>query len=184
MTGLLAAIVATSASALAQSADPFAGIPNLTFRYYELTASDGSEINAAIMAQGPRGETGGRGAGRTDYHIAYGWTETKSFRSCQVTNVRARFSAVVHLPRLADETRLPAPARVEWRQISAVLRVHEAGHARIAYDHIDEVWEAVSGAPCGKERMRGQAVVDRIARLQADYDRRTAHGLAQGDITR
>src|SRR5262249_5510388 len=136
--GLIAALAVTSPAALAQSADPFAGIPNLSFQYYELNASDGREINAAILAQGPRGETGGRGAGRTDYHIAYGWTEMRSYASCQVTNVRARFSAVVHLPRLADETRLSASARAEWRQIGAVLRVHEAGHARIAYDHVDE----------------------------------------------
>ncbi len=175
--------VATPA-ALAEGTDPFAGIPNVKFQYYELAAIGVDEINAAIRAQGPSGVGGGRGTGRTDYQIAYGWGEMKAVGSCQVTRLTARFSAVVHLPRQADEARLAAAVRAEWRKISVVLRVHEAGHAWIAYDHVDEVREALAGAPCGKERERAEAVLDRIERLQQDYDRRTAHGLAQGDITR
>jgi predicted secreted Zn-dependent protease len=74
--------------------------------------------------------------------------------------------------------------RFGWRKLIAQLRAHEAGHARIAYEHADEVREAVAGAPCGKEADWGQRALDRIRQLQADYDRRTVHGLVQGDIER
>jgi predicted secreted Zn-dependent protease len=167
----------------AQAADPFAGIPNISFRYYEVRGTTSEQINASIRERGPESDDGG-GAGSTDYRIGYNWGERRNGSRCQVIDPAADFAAIVHLPRLTDVEKLSEPVRAGWRKLIAVLRTHEAGHARIAYDHVDEVRAAVAAAPCGKEQAWGKAVLDRIYRLQVDYDRRTSHGLAQGNITR
>lgn len=179
----LAAIVLASRPAPAQAPDPFAGIPNLKFRFYEVRGKNSAQINASLRKRGPRSDDGG-GAGSTDYRIAYSWGQKRIGSRCQVIDVVVRFAAIIHLPRLANEERLSEPVRLGWRKLIAVLRVHEAGHARIAYDHADEVRAAVAAAPCGQEEARGRVALDRIYRLQQDYDRRTSHGLAQGEILR
>jgi predicted secreted Zn-dependent protease len=162
----------------ARAEDPFAGIPNLSFAYYNVSGSDAEQINASIRDRGPHGAEG-TGAGRTDYRIAYRWGEKRSGSRCAVFNATVSFSAIIRLPRLADEESLSGPVRREWRRLSATLRAHEAGHARIAYSHLGEVKAAVAGAPCGNERARAKVALDRIYRLQEDYDRATVHGLAQ-----
>ena len=96
--------------------------------------------------------------------------------------MKVQFSADVTLPRLATEATLSPAMRAEWRRFMAVLRVHEAGHAHIAYNHVGEVKAAVAASRCGEERSRGREALDRIDRLQADYDRRTDGGEHQGNI--
>jgi predicted secreted Zn-dependent protease len=167
----------------AQAKDPFAGIPNISFRYYEVRGSDSEQINASIHERGPVAAEG-KGAGSTDYRIGYSWGEKRIGSRCQVIDAAVTFTAIVYLPRLADEEKQSEPVRLGWVKLMATLRRHEAGHAWIAYNHVDEVWAAVAAAPCGKERARGAAALERIYRLQRDYDRRTGHGLAQGDIER
>jgi predicted secreted Zn-dependent protease len=183
MAGGLAAIIAALWGASARAADPFAGIPNLSFRYYEVRGTNSDEINASIRAHGPQSDDGG-GAGSTDYRIGYSWGEKRIGSRCQVIDAATGFLAIVHLPRLTDEERQSEPVRLGWVKLMATLRRHEAGHAWIAYDHVDDVRAAVARAPCGKERARAKVALDRIFRLQLDYDRRTGHGLAQGDIER
>jgi predicted secreted Zn-dependent protease len=171
--------------ALARSArSPFAGLPNLSFSHYDVEGTDAASINSAMRAHGPRDPGGGFAAGRTSYRIAFDWAETRRGSSCSVTRVTVNFSANVLLPRLTDEGELSREMREQWDKFMAVLRVHEAGHAHIAFDHVGDVRAAVAASPCGKERARGQAALERIDRLQADYDRRTHGGAEQGEILR
>jgi predicted secreted Zn-dependent protease len=180
---VLALLAAALQPAPAQARDPFAGIPNLSFRYYEVRGTNSEQINASMRARGPHSDDGG-GAGSTDYRIGYSWGEKRLGSRCQVIDAAAAFAAIVDLPRLVDEATLSEPVQLGWRKLMATLRTHEAGHARIAYDHADEVRAAVAGARCGKEKARARVALDRIYRLQLDYDRRTSHGLAQGNIGR
>ena len=183
MAGGLAAIGVVMQPASARAEDPFAGIPNLEFRYYDVRGTNSDEINASMHRRGPdNGE--GDGAGSTDYRIAWSWGRKRIGSRCEVIDPEVRFSAIVLLPRLVNEEKQSAEVRFGWRKLIAQLRAHEAGHARIAYEHANEVREAVAGAPCGKEADWGQRALDRIRQLQADYDRRTVHGLVQGDIER
>ncbi len=180
--GLLATAVATQAAS-AQAENPFAGIPNLEFRYYDVRGTNSDEINASMHRRGPHnGE--GDGAGSTDYRIAWSWGRKVTGSRCEVIDPEVRFSAVVLLPRLVNERKQSEEVQLGWRKLIAQLRAHEAGHARIAYEHAHEVGEAVAAAPCGKEEAWGERALDRIRELQADYDRRTVHGLVQGNIER
>ena len=183
IAGGLAAIGVALQPAPAQARDPFAGIPNLSFRYYEVRGTNSEQINASIRERGPHSDDGG-GAGSTDYRIGYSWGEKRIGSRCQVINAAVTFAAIIDLPRLADEEKQSEPVRLGWRRLMATLRAHEAGHAWIAYNHADEVRAAVARAPCGKEKARAKVALDRIYRLQVEYDRRTGHGLAQGDIVR
>jgi predicted secreted Zn-dependent protease len=167
--------------ALAAAEDPFAGIPNLRFEYYDVSGADMREIDASIRAYGPAGAGGRHAIGRTNARIGFGWTQLRGGSSCRVMNVTVRFSATIHLPRLEDGSGLSPAARAEWGKLNATVRAHEATHARIAYDHLDDVREAVASARCGRERARGNAVLKRIDQLQRDFDRRSARAMMQGD---
>jgi predicted secreted Zn-dependent protease len=179
---MLAGGLATSAVAMpaapARTADPFAGIPNLSFRYYDVPGTTSAQINAVLAKGGPHG------AGSTDYRITYHWGHQRTGSRCSVVNVRVSFAAIIRLPRPANEAILSEPVLLGWRTLDRTLRQHEAGHARIAYDHRNLVRTAVAAAPCGQEEARGERALSRILRLQRNYDRRTQHGLAQGNITR
>src|SRR5437868_2685612 len=113
MTGVLAAIGATMQPALAQGGDPFAGIPNISFRYYEVRGTDSDQINASIRDRGPPSDDGG-GAGSTDYRIGYSWGEKRIGSRCQVINAAVTFAAIVHLPRLADEDKQSEAVQLGW----------------------------------------------------------------------
>jgi predicted secreted Zn-dependent protease len=185
--GLLSAAIqpALSEEATGQDTpDAFASIPNLSFKYYDVNGTDWGSIKASLDAAGPRHGEGGIAHGRTDYRIAPTWTEMRRGASCQVTNVQVQFSAVVLLPRLADEASAPERLRDEWRRFVTLLQRHESGHARIAFENLGEVKTAVAGSLCGQEPTNATAALERIEALQLDYDRRTQNGRAQGDVLR
>jgi predicted secreted Zn-dependent protease len=178
----LAAPAFAQPSATPDAPNAFAGIPNVTFQYYDVAGADWYSINASLNRAGPRHGNGEVAHGRTDYRIAPVWQELRRGAHCEVTGVEVQFSAVVMLPRLAEQAAI-APALLErWQQSFALLERHEAGHARIALAHIDEVKAAILASHCGEERTNAAAVLDHIEALQQDYDRRTRNGHAQGDI--
>jgi predicted secreted Zn-dependent protease len=164
--------------------ESFEGIPNLRFKHYDVVGTDWASINASLEAQGPRHGDGTTAHGRTDIHIGSSWTQQRRGKVCSVTGIKVRFSAVVILSRLADQSAVPEELAAQWRGFLTILERHEAGHARISLDHLDMVRAAVAAAPCGKEQERAKAALMRIEEMQRDYDRRTRHGLAQGDILR
>jgi predicted secreted Zn-dependent protease len=171
-------------STASNAPDAFAGIPNLSFNYYDVNGTNWAAINASLGTAGPRHDDGDIAHGRTEYRIAPTWTELRRGASCQVTNVQVQFAATVLLPRLSEEASASERVRQEWRRFAALLERHEAGHARIAFEHLGEVKAAVAGSACDQVQANAKAVLDRIEELQQDYDQRTQHGRAQGDILR
>ena len=171
---LLAGLLAAPSPLLA-AGDPFGGIPNLKFQYYDVEGRTPAEIYASMRARAPQK---GDGVAHTAWHMRVGWQEVRRGSACRVSDARSSLSILVVLPRLV--TREVSRAGLDyWRRTLNGLEIHEAGHARIAHDHRDDFSRAGEGASCHDIRTIAAKVQARIEKIQADYDRDTKHGISQ-----
>ena len=175
---LLLAII-SAPPALAADTLPFDGIPNLKFAYYDVEGRTSAEIYSSMKARAPSGARDGSGVARTDWHIKVGWREVRRGRHCAVSDPLSSLSITIHLPRLIDMPNVSAEGMAFWRSAIAGLEIHEAGHARIAWEHRNDFNRAAQKADCKTVRGIAEQTKARIVAIQAAYDRETRHGITQ-----
>ena len=83
------------------------------------------------------------------------------------------------MPRLVMTDDVTDEGLALWRRVRRGLEIHEAGHARIAYEHRGDFAKAARNATCGSIRKIAERTQERIEAIQEDYDRRTRHGMTQ-----
>lgn len=171
---VLAITAATSADVPASS--PFAGMPNVTFDYYDVAGSTPAEIYQNLRARSP---VSGDGVAKTGWHIRVGWRQARRGDACEVADPMTSLSITVLLPRLATPDAATPEALAFWERTMTGLEIHEAGHARIAIDHRYDFVKAAANATCGSIEDVAKRTQKRIEAIQEDYDRRTRHGLTQ-----
>ncbi|WP_404335998.1 DUF922 domain-containing protein [Sphingomonas sp. MMS12-HWE2-04] len=160
-------------------ADPFAGIPGVTYDYYRVTGASAAEICRSIDSQRPFDPIEGKSFdATTQWRIAWHW-DGDGAGGCKLDQARGTFAVTVRLPQLDASGVAPAVIR-KWRRYDAALRAHEAGHARYAYSRYEDVIAAVRGATCASANAAGHAVLDQIRQHNRAYDRATAHGYRTG----
>jgi predicted secreted Zn-dependent protease len=185
---LTAAALAVPRSAMAQTvaaapADPFAGLQNVSFEYYDVPGTDEESINDALNRNGPPRPDGDTASGATRYTTRIQpFNQPDGKGGCTVTKVRYQLGAVVILPRLTQESAVPERIMVKWRPFMAGLRRHEAGHVRIHYQHVPQIEAALIGVRCDAFPARVTAELDRLSALQKAYDRETRDGGTQGAL--
>lgn len=161
--------------------DPFAGIEQLRIVRYDVRGDDWAAIGRSIAAHG-MGQAGGvEVAARTRWQVRWHATSQVSGESCRIVGAMLDTSITVTLPQLRDEERLDPALRRRWSAYLDGLRMHEAGHARYAYQHIEDVRRAVLASDCAHVVRDGQAAIDAINRWETHYDRITRHGSAQSE---
>ncbi|MFA6113473.1 MAG: DUF922 domain-containing protein [Sphingomonas sp.] len=164
----------------AAAVDPFAGAPNVVFDYYPVTGRDVRSIRASIAERRPTDDRGKRFAAVTNWHISWHW-DGDGQGGCRLATTRTDFSASVRMPRLEPD-QVPAAVVADWRRYDAALARHEAGHVRIAYQHLGDVEAAIRNATCATADSAGHAALDRIRQANRDYDSETRHGELQGAV--
>lgn len=157
---------------------PFAGIPGIRFEYYDVEGRTAQEIYASMRARAPRDGDGAQGLGRTSWQIDVNWRESRRGSSCTVSEPVVRMSISVLLPRLTTSAVTPQGLAF-WRASLRGLEIHEAGHARIAWDHRDDFKRAATHGKCKSIQSVARQTHARIAALQQAYDRETGHGTTQ-----
>jgi len=177
--GLLAVPVLTVAAPLSPAdISPFAGIPGIRFEHYDVEGRTPQEIYASMHARAPRDADGAQGLGRTSWQMDVHWRESRRGSSCTVSEPVVRMSISVLLPRLRTSPVTP-DGLAFWRASLRGLEIHEAGHARIAWDHRDDFKRAANHAKCKSIDTVARQTHARIAALQQAYDRETGHGRTQ-----
>lgn len=160
-----------------EAADPFAGIPNVRFLYYDVSGGSAAEIRRSIVAG--RGDTRHYDAS-TSWRFKWRWGVDRASGTCALANVQLAFGADVRLPRLTHPERLAPRLRAQWEHYYVALRKHEAGHANYPYAHSDEVLAAIKGSDCAHASEAAKAVLARFTARDRAYDAETDHGAAQG----
>ena len=186
MTQRLTAIVISAltlllagASSSAAEPSPFDGIPNLKFENHDVEGRTSADIYASMKARAPSGARDGGGIAKTAWHIKVGWREVRRGDHCAVSDPLSSLSITIHLPRLVNASEVSAEGMAFWRSAIAGLEIHEAGHARIAWDHRNDFNRAALKASCKTVRKIAEQTQARIEAIQAAYDRKTKHGITQ-----
>jgi predicted secreted Zn-dependent protease len=175
--GWLAASAALPASMLmAAGPSPFDGIPDIGFEYYEVEGRTPQEIYESMRARAPRKS---EGLAHTIWNFDVTWEEARHGTACRVVEPSTRMSIRIILPRLTETAGLTPAGRSYWRKISGDLEAHEAGHARIAWEHRDDFNRAALRASCASVERIARDVRARIDAIQRAYDRDTDHGRRQ-----
>ncbi|MFZ5705198.1 MAG: DUF922 domain-containing protein [Pseudomonadota bacterium] len=154
----------------------FAGIPNVSFDYYDVEGRTPEEIYRSMRSRAPQI---GDAVAHTAWHIRVGWRQTRRGNDCIVADPVTRLSIKVTLPRLVTTEGVTVEAASFWYRTIKGLETHEAGHARIAFDHRNDFVQAAAKATCGSIKDVAKRTQKRIEALQAAYDRRTRHGIDQ-----
>jgi predicted secreted Zn-dependent protease len=165
-----------------------AAAPAFTLEQFDIHRATARELRAQLNALGPVGETGLRGDGYTHWRIAWTYDLESSNGRCTANNFRVTLEVRMILPRWTPPPEAAPGLVTLWDQYSAALREHEDGHYQIAIRAADDVRRALaanaSAADCRtlQSRLDGAAngILDDTRRRQADYDRDTDSGRAQG----
>jgi predicted secreted Zn-dependent protease len=120
--------------------------------------------------------------GATLYKTSFRPFQVPGASGCKVTKLKVELGALVMLPRLSDESAVPAHLLFRWKSFIGGLREHEAGHVRIEYQHMREIEKVLVGSRCEDVQAKFQAARARTKALQQAYDRETEDGVKQGAI--
>lgn len=184
MTDKLAAAFCVLVFALAgpAGADALDDVPGVSIVTYPVSGADAASLRRSIKAQRPTDPTTGEAFDAvTRWQMLWKWSGD-GHGGCDLATTRVELRIEVILPELVDSERLPADVVQRWKAYLAALRRHEAGHARHAFEGVEDIRQAISHGDCAHANERGRAVVRRLNQYDVDYDRETQHGILQGTI--
>lgn len=149
--------------------------------HYEVHARELRGAVHAIRTQNPGGFWGWAG-----WQVHYKYEHTETGGSCAVKHVTVRVQGKITMPRWVNEAEATQAEQTEWRRMYADLKRHEDGHIQHGREFallLKERLLGMAAGPCGELAARASGERQRLlANLQqrdAEYDRRTDHGLRQ-----
>lgn len=162
--------------------DPFAGIPNLTFTYYDVTGRSPDDIRKDMNAK--------RFVDPSDKKPVdslsswrFGWRMMRSSDGrCDPSSITLNFTAEVKLPRLTGADNLPKKTVARWQRYYAALLRHEAGHVAYAWSQREVLLAALKASSCADMTATGKAEIAKIGAHDRNYDVETEHGTRQGAV--
>lgn len=175
----ITSVILLSTPTLAATPSPFDGIPGVKFEYHAVEGRTAAEIYASMRARAPQGASDGGGVATTAWNLKVGWREVRRGKICTVSDPLSSLSITVYLPRLINQHAVTAEGLAFWRAAITGLEIHEAGHARIAWEHRQDFNRAALRAGCNTVRKVAERTQARIDAIQQAYDRDTRHGVAQ-----
>ena len=176
-------------AAPASSAAPDPGVLKVSesVEYHDVDARTLEEFVEALRAR-PAGDDEAGAAARTRAALQVGYKLVPDDAGCRVVGLGVQLDVVMHLPRWQPPEGLRPAIRGQWERMKTGIELHEQGHRDIALDagrFLAERLEAVptAGRDCDavgrailRERIKAQM---RHQNIDAQYDQRTRHGLAQ-----
>jgi len=160
----------------AEPAIPFADIPNVTIRSYEVAGGDAAAIRRSIdAARLTDTHDGARVDALTTWRYRWRW-HRDAHGTCTAASEDVVFSATVTVPRLANGSVAP-DLRARFEHYLQSLLAHEDGHVRNGWNHRGDIVAAINKATCATANAAAQAALEAIAAQDIEYDRATRHGL-------
>ena len=153
---------------------------------YDVAGGTAAELRASIQQNGPIGEDGKRHDAMTSWSSAWRYRPTRTQAGCAAAALETRVEIVVTLPRWS--TRQVGTYLSElWDRYIAALDRHEQGHVDLAQRAVATVHQRLSRltAPTCPQldeliNSTGRAMLAEMEKEQAEFDRATKHGSADG----
>lgn len=160
----------------------FAAYPGTAVRYYDVHGTTGDTIRASLNSIGPTDITGKHNDAITYWEPRWHWDATPDGGGCDLAHLNFTFAITVTLPRLdADDRDHISPQVLEkWGEYMAALIEHETGHVKHAYEHSQDIANAIRSSSCDGADAAGKAQVRELMKFDTDYDSETRHGETQG----
>lgn len=166
----------------APAGDPFAGVPNVTFTYYDVTGRSPDDIRKDMNAKRFIDPSDSKPVDSLS-SWRFGWRFMRSADGrCDPSSITLNFTAEVKLPRLTGTESLPKKTVERWQRYYAALLRHEAGHVAYAWSQRDVLLAALKAGSCADMTATGKAEVAKIGAHDRAYDIETRHGTLQGAI--
>lgn len=133
------------------------------YTYYTIGGDSAAEIYASMMRKGPK-------VNGAKAYAATSATTTQDGKllqsdTCKVQDYRLRLDFVIKLPKIKNETVLPAADRKRWQQFSSFLKLHEETHREIwlgcAAD-LERQVKAIKAKSCSDANRKATQLWDRI----------------------
>jgi predicted secreted Zn-dependent protease len=160
--------------------DPFAGIPNVTFTYYDVTGRSPDDVRKDMNTKRFVDPSDNKPVDSLS-QWRFGWRMMRSADGqCDPSSITLNFTAEVKLPRLTGMDGLPKKTVERWQRYYAALLKHEAGHVGYAWSQRDVLLAALKASSCADMQATGKAEVAKIGAHDRSYDVETRHGLTQG----
>ena len=169
--------------ATATSAHATVQVNDSDTKYYDVAGTTAAAINASINSLGPVVD-GKRGWGRTTWNVTVNHYRQADNGGCRFTSVTTTVNIEITMPQLV--TKVSAPLRKRFNEMSKKLLEHELGHRTIAIasaQDIDAALTKMQAATCKELVDDAQKVFDEGRKKgmenQVNYDVVTKHGLKQ-----
>jgi predicted secreted Zn-dependent protease len=154
-------------------------LPDTQVNHYDVAGDDAWSIRSSMNALRPTDAHDGLPMDAvTNWRFDWIWPGDGK-GGCDLSRVSVGFRATVLLPRLMRQG-LDAKLAKTWTRYIAALSLHEAGHVRHAYEHREDVANAIRASTCATANAAGQAAIATLIQYDIDYDGATHHGRTQG----
>ena len=151
----------------------------VTLLFYDVQGSDFETLLAALNANG------GFHA-KAEWKLAYTYVPKRAGRACSANPVSTQLDLSMTMPRWTPPPGASPALFARWQRYTAALRKHEEGHLQIGRDFEDSLKRSLTviNERCEQLEARVKGIFDLLLekhrKLDADYDRETAHGRTQG----
>lgn len=164
--------------------------PKVTFQisYYPVFGRSIAEISNSIGQNTPSKDGDTYYAGVTVWDLNSSFEMVATPVGCALVNSQVFLNTTIHLPQLAEPSRVSEEVRNEWTRFSNALKTHEMMHAKNAYRAastlLGKINNLTTSVQCDRARIIIQdgtdALIKRITKFDRDLDDATDHGRTQG----
>lgn len=159
---------------------PLAGFPGLGRTYHHVSGRTVEQIRASLMRLDLADSVSGEPIeAYTEWYMRW-WIPVDEDGECLLDEAEVLLDVTVALPRLVNADALPADLRRSWQAYLAALEAHEATHVRNAFRARSALVRAIRQADCESAEAIFAEGLEALTQRNAEYDRRTRHGMAEG----
>lgn len=153
-----------------------------TVKYYDVKGASARDLSEQLRRKGPRGF-----AAYTAWNVKWDYSSARDGKGCRVTRASTSVAVEYTMPRWQPPANADRATRQSWERFIKALKAHEDGHRDIgigAARAIENVVGNLTRVPCDELSRKASEAAKKILydarKKEAEYDRRTQHGVQQG----
>jgi predicted secreted Zn-dependent protease len=156
---------------------------NIDFRvntnHYPVNGADLAAAYQSLRVRGPSGF-----AGWARWNVKYEYMSKPAPSGCMISAVTIRIDAEIMMPQWVEEKNASLRDQSSWQTMYYQLKRHEDGHVQHGREFallLKERLMGIGAIPCAQLQARSeqeyQRLYENLKNRDAEYDRRTDHGL-------
>ncbi len=151
--------------------------------YYGVSGSTADEIRASMDKSRPKDPYDGNRPvdAYTDWYISWSWPGYGTDH-CDLSTASVTYTINVIMPRWKVPTDASPALIAKWETYIQSLISHEKGHVNHVVNNYLSVKAAIQSATCSTADSAAQKALIPLREFDANYDRQTKHGEAQGTV--